>query len=195
MIELPKNAIHPWIPSVSESWRRIDAWLAEHAPASLAGLRSPATSEAIARTESLIGMPLPDDLRESLMCHNGEDHFGSALPCGQLFPVEEIVVANHRRLENWDRDEPEMEEIPWWGDGWVPFAGDGVSPYFIASHPGMWHGHLGFAPHDDGAGFLGWPSLGAWLHHVAEAMERFAQQYAHAVQPPTSRGDGTLNWW
>ncbi|WP_369405610.1 SMI1/KNR4 family protein [Streptacidiphilus neutrinimicus] len=75
-------------------------------------MRSPATSEAIARTESLIGMPLPTDLRESLMCHNGGDGFGSALPCSQLFPADEIVAAHHMRLENWDRDEPEREEAP-----------------------------------------------------------------------------------
>ena len=195
VIDPPKNVIDPVIPPVSESWRRIDAWLADHAPASLAGLNPPATTDAIARTESQVGMSLPRDLRESLLCHNGESRFGTALPCSRLFPVEEIVDVRRMRVENWEPDDPDLDETPWWGEQWVPFAGDSVSPHFIEAGPGMWHDHLGYAPHDDGAGFLGWPSLGTWLHHVAEAMERFDHHFAHRVESPRLRGDGTLDWW
>jgi hypothetical protein len=195
VIDQPKNFIDPVIPSVSASWRRIDAWLTEHAPVSFARLRPPATVEAIARAESLIGMPLPCDLRASLRCHNGED-FPGALPGSPLFPVEEIVVARRMRLDNWDPEDPDQAESPWWGEQWVPFTGDVVSPHFIDVGTGIWHNHLGRAPYDDGAGFLGWPTLGAWLHHVAEAMERFDQlHYAHTVQPPKVCGDGTVDWW
>ncbi|WP_160311258.1 SMI1/KNR4 family protein [Streptacidiphilus anmyonensis] len=194
MIHPPRNLIDAVIPPVSESWRRIDAWLGVHAPASFAGLNPPATPDAIARTESVFGMPLPRDLCESLLCHDGETRFGTALPCSQLLSAEEIVAARRMRMELWEPEDPDQAETPWWGEHWVPFAGD-VSLSFIEAGPGIWHDHLGRAPHDDGAGFLGWPTLGTWLHHVAEAMERFDQHFAHRVEPPKLRRNGTLDWW
>lgn len=59
------------------------------------------------------------------------------------------------------------------------------------SGPRLWHDHLGRAPHDDHAYFLGWPSLGAWLHEVAEAMEHHDQaDRLDAVTHPTVHKDG-----
>lgn len=143
-------------------------------------------------------MPLPRDLRDSLLCHNGEDipgYVGYVLPGSPMFPAEEIVVARRMCLDDWEPDDPDQTEAPVWNELWVPFAGDMVSPHFVDAGPGIWRNHLGIAPHDDSAGFHGWPTLGTWLHHVAQAMERFDQpHYAHRITPPTLRGDGTVDW-
>ncbi|MFH8387991.1 hypothetical protein ACH4E7_45190 [Kitasatospora sp. NPDC018058] len=61
MLDPPQIGIRPVIASVTESWSVIDAWLAEHAPASLAELRPPAAPEAIGRAEERLGLALPDD--------------------------------------------------------------------------------------------------------------------------------------
>ncbi|MER5637393.1 SMI1/KNR4 family protein [Kitasatospora sp. NPDC002227] len=194
MIDPPKNVINPVIPPVAASWKRIDAWLAQHAPASFAALRPPATPDAIARAESLIGIPLPSDLRESLLCHNG-DVFPGALPCGPLYPVEEVVAIRLMRMGIWEPDDADQLETPWWGMSWVPFAGGDGDDHFIDAGPGTWHNHLGYAAHDDQGYFLGWPTFGVWLHHVADAMEHFERRESFgAVSRPTLTDDGEVDW-
>jgi cell wall assembly regulator SMI1 len=190
----PQHLINPVIPPVAVSWQRIDAWLAQNAPASHALLQPPAQPEAISRAEAAIGMPLPPDLRESLLCHNG-DGFPGILPCGPLYPVEEVVTARQARMSAWDPEDLDQLDAPWWGDNWIPFAGSDGDHHFIDAGPALWHNHLGRAAHDDQAYFLGWPTLGAWLHHVADALEHSEnRQYVGAVGRPMLTDDGLIYW-
>ncbi|WP_217223668.1 SMI1/KNR4 family protein [Streptomyces anulatus] len=57
--------------SISESWTRIENWLAEHAPSTYAALAPPADPADIAATERLIGRPLLRPLVTSLLRHDG----------------------------------------------------------------------------------------------------------------------------
>jgi cell wall assembly regulator SMI1 len=64
---------------VAESWRRIEAWLDEHLPGARATLR-PGVSEAdLAHFEGAIGHPLPDDVRQSWLIHDGQCPFPDEL--------------------------------------------------------------------------------------------------------------------
>ncbi|GGT29798.1 SMI1/KNR4 family protein [Streptomyces chromofuscus] len=66
---------------ISESWTRIENWLAEHAPATHAALAPPADPADIAATERVIGRPLLRPLVKSLLRHDGLlDQKGSLLP-------------------------------------------------------------------------------------------------------------------
>ncbi|MFE7213364.1 SMI1/KNR4 family protein [Streptomyces sp. NPDC057611] len=56
---------------ISESWTRIENWLAEHAPATYAALAPPADPADIAATERVIGRPLLKPLVMSLLRHDG----------------------------------------------------------------------------------------------------------------------------
>ena len=62
--------------SVSELWRRFDAWLAEHAPARAERLRPGASAAAIAAAEARLGLAFPADVREGFACHDGDDEAG-----------------------------------------------------------------------------------------------------------------------
>jgi cell wall assembly regulator SMI1 len=66
---------------ISESWKRIENWLAEHAPATYAALAPPADPADIAAVERVIGRPLLKPLVMSLLRHDGLlDQRGSLLP-------------------------------------------------------------------------------------------------------------------
>ncbi|MFG2921854.1 SMI1/KNR4 family protein [Streptomyces sp. NPDC048305] len=56
---------------VQDSWTRIDAWLSEHAPRTLATLLPPAEVEEIAAAQEELGVTFPPDLVASLLRHNG----------------------------------------------------------------------------------------------------------------------------
>ncbi|MGV9264966.1 SMI1/KNR4 family protein [Kitasatospora sp. NPDC003701] len=195
MIEPPRIGISPVIASVTESWTFIDAWLAEHAPASLADLRLPASPEAIDRAEEQLGFALPADLRESLLCHDGDGSSVGVLPCGPLYSAERIVEVRDMRMSMWEADDPDQQDDPWWGTLWVPFAGGDGDEHFIDSGPGLWHDHLGRAPHDDSAYFIGWPGLATWLHAVTQAMAHYADRdWVGTAYRPMLRSDGTVDW-
>ncbi|WP_395292200.1 SMI1/KNR4 family protein [Kitasatospora hibisci] len=195
MIDLPRVGISPVVASVTESWKLIDAWLAKHAPTSLAELRPPASPDAIGRVEEQLGFALPADLRESLLCHDGDDSYLRVLPCGPLYSTEKIIEIRDMRMEIWDADDPDEQDTPWWGSLWVPFAGRDGDEHFIDAGQGLWQNHLGRAPHDDSAHFVGWPSLAAWLHSVAQAMEHHDDRdWVGPAYRPMLRSDGTVDW-
>ncbi|KJY41731.1 hypothetical protein VR41_11270 [Streptomyces sp. NRRL B-1568] len=196
MIEPPRNGVTPVIPPVAASWQRIDAWLARHAPARLAELRPPASTDAIDQLEVSLSVRLPADLRASLLCHDGDASYLGILPCGPLYSTDAIAEIRQMRMEFWEgEDDPDEQEAPWWATRWIPFAGSDGDEHFIDAGPGLWHNHLGCAPHDDQAYFLGWPSLGAWLHEVAEAMEHHDQpSRASSVIRPSVGKEGQIDW-
>ncbi|MEV5237934.1 SMI1/KNR4 family protein [Streptomyces cinnamoneus] len=157
-------------------------------------LRPPASQQSIEEAEARLGCPLPGDLRESLLCHDGDTSLVGVLPCQRLYSVEEIIETREMRMEIWEADDPDQAETPWWGRNWVPFAGSDGDEHFVEAGPGLWHNHLGDAVHDDQAYFLGWPSLGSWLHETAEAMAHHDQSWFGAVPLPKVDGEGRIDW-
>ncbi|WP_223767319.1 SMI1/KNR4 family protein [Streptomyces huiliensis] len=77
--------------SPSESWHRIDAWLAAHAPSDAALLNPPAAEDDIRQAERVLGIQLPADLAESLRCHNGASAWTTILPEQSPLTVSGIV--------------------------------------------------------------------------------------------------------
>ncbi|WP_406382476.1 SMI1/KNR4 family protein [Streptomyces sp. NBC_01618] len=79
--------------SISESWTRIENWLAEHASATYAALAPPADPAEIAATERVIGRPLLKPLVMSLLRHDGLlDQQSSLLP-GIYRPMSASQIA------------------------------------------------------------------------------------------------------
>ena len=56
-----------------ELWQRIEQYFAIHWPNKELKLRPPATDTQIAAAERELGVRFPDDFRESLLVHNGQD--------------------------------------------------------------------------------------------------------------------------
>ncbi|MFI6907417.1 SMI1/KNR4 family protein [Nonomuraea sp. NPDC050394] len=56
---------------VTREWRRIERWLKANAPTTYRTLGAPGRARTIAVAESQMGVDFPDDLRASLLRHNG----------------------------------------------------------------------------------------------------------------------------
>ncbi|MFJ8692039.1 SMI1/KNR4 family protein [Streptomyces roseolilacinus] len=164
------------ILSPSESWHRIDAWLAAHAASDLALLNPPAAPEEIREAERALGIPLPGDLAESLRCHNGVSAWATVLPEQSPLAVTGIVEHWRTRMdvaaENDGLTPRPWDEEPWWHPLWVPWAegADGAAQV-IDRRPGPGTGRLGWAGHSGGGDFTdSWPDLASLLHAVTRAL-------------------------
>lgn len=83
---------------ISESWRRVEHWLAGHAPTTYAALAPPADPADIAATERVIGRPLLKPLVLSLLRHDGlVDRRCSLLP-GFYRPLSASEIATEWQL-------------------------------------------------------------------------------------------------
>ncbi|MFD3920790.1 SMI1/KNR4 family protein [Streptomyces sp. NPDC058595] len=160
----------------SESWRLIDAWLATHAASDFALLNPPATPDEIRHAERFLGARLPDDLAESLRCHNGASAWTTILP--EQSPLAVSGIVDHWQTcmdvaaENEGLIPRPSEEEPWWHRLWVPWAdsADGAAQV-IDQRAGPDMGRLGWAGHSGGGDFTdSWPDLASLLHAVAQAL-------------------------
>ncbi|PSJ28488.1 hypothetical protein B7P34_12185 [Streptosporangium nondiastaticum] len=166
------------IRPLSESWHRIDAWLAAHAAADFALLNPPATPDEIRQAERILGTPLPGHLAESLQCHNGVSTWATFLPEQSPLTVSGIVdhwqTAANIAAENDGLAPRPWEDEPWWHPLWIPWAesADGAAQV-IDQRPGPGAGRLGWAGHSGGGDFTdSWPDLASLLHAVAQALHK-----------------------
>ncbi|GAA1140465.1 cell wall assembly regulator SMI1 [Kitasatospora gansuensis] len=183
--------------AVSLSWQRIDAWLAVHAPATLALLEPPVAPEELEAAQRVLGVQFPVELCESLRCHNGVSQWASLLP--EQSPLGAAGIAEHWRMcleiasDNDGLVARPGDDEPWWHPLWVPWAesADG-NAQVIDLRPGSEPGRLGWAGHSGGGDFSDqWPGLAPFLHEVAQALYR-----GSGVRDmyPYLTSDGQL-WW
>ncbi|MGF1472557.1 MAG: SMI1/KNR4 family protein [Rubrobacteraceae bacterium] len=81
--------------AVSESWRRIEDWLKEHAPELASLLNPPASREKISGAEKALGVVFPPSLAESYLVHDGESKASDGVSgLWRWFSLDEIVAQN-----------------------------------------------------------------------------------------------------
>ncbi|KAH6686301.1 glucan synthesis regulatory protein [Plectosphaerella plurivora] len=73
----------PPAPPVSHSWRKIDAWAEDNYPELFDQLGEGATNNDLNELEHILDCTLPQDVRESLMVHDGQERWGT--PTGIIF--------------------------------------------------------------------------------------------------------------
>ncbi|MFH9689231.1 SMI1/KNR4 family protein [Streptomyces sp. NPDC017413] len=152
---------------ISESWTRIENWLAEHAPTTYGALAPPADPADIAATERDIGHPLPRPLVTSLLRHDGlRDQGGELLP-GFYRPIGARRIADEWRRLTVYYDRRTAEEIGA-DEGDFDFMGRGFSSVL--------YGHPRLIPiaRDVGGGYLVLdqrPETDRGRVHQAEAVE------------------------
>ncbi|MET9877578.1 hypothetical protein ABZZ36_23525 [Actinacidiphila glaucinigra] len=185
-------------PSVSTSWRRIDAWPATHSASPGALLTPPATRDEDAVAEGLLGVRFPGEPVESLCCHNGVADWAALLPEGRS-PLAVAAIVDHwsmcMRVAS-DVDGltvPPWEDEPWWHPRRLPWAvgADGTAQV-LDLRPGPGHGRLGWAGHGGSGDFSDAVlSLTLYLHEVAEALHHGGGMRG---MHPFLTSDGGL-WW
>ncbi|GAA1549087.1 hypothetical protein GCM10009741_61320 [Kribbella lupini] len=182
---------------MAASWRRIDTWLAAYSPTDLALLNPPVQPDRLESLERVLGVPVPDDLAESLRCHDGAREWSTMLPEQSLLSAEAIAERWQMLMElapDFDGFETlEGNDEPWWHPLWVPWAEEaGGDPHVLDLRPGADAGRLGWAVHDGCGDFSdAWPSLADYMHTVAEAL---AHGGGVRGRYPYLTPDGRL-WW
>ncbi|WP_151769612.1 SMI1/KNR4 family protein [Streptomyces abyssomicinicus] len=164
---------------VSAAWTRIDNWLRTYAPGSYENLSPPADPAAVEEAQAVMGLRFPDELLESLACHDGMRWQDSTFPVRSPRSVAAIVSFWRTAMDilRHEADDPEDEAPgdgaePWWHPLWIPWAhGDGDAQ-IIDMREGPHQGRLGERRHDDCGHFGGgWPTLAAYLEEVADTLE------------------------
>ncbi|MET7337780.1 hypothetical protein [Nonomuraea sp. NPDC005650] len=86
--------------AVNRQWRRIERWLRAHAPRTYASLGAPGRAGTVALAEAQTGLEFPDDLRASLLRHNGM----SGPPAARLGFGGEQVRGVREIRDHWRED-------------------------------------------------------------------------------------------
>ncbi|NJP88572.1 hypothetical protein HCN51_03715 [Nonomuraea sp. FMUSA5-5] len=168
VVRMPRAAV---TAEVNAAWRRIERWLARHAPATYKSLRPPATPQAIARAEAAMGARLPDGLRASLLRHDG------ARDGGFTFPPIHTPMSVRGMRRDWQVNcdiilaDPELG-AQWWHGRLIPFGYDGTGGSLFVDldtgRTGSWHAEDGLHTGDSDV----WPSYLVLLKATARALER-----------------------
>ncbi|MGI5273423.1 SMI1/KNR4 family protein [Nonomuraea sp. CA-218870] len=113
--------------AVNRQWRRIEAWLKANAPRSHRRLGGPAKAGTIAVAEAQMGLRFPDDLKASLLRHNG----GLALLGHWAYDTRAIRDTWRMLCEVDDMDLPGDPRGDWWDGRMIPFAADGSGNHLV----------------------------------------------------------------
>ncbi len=177
---------------VNAAWKRIETWLAKHAPASRARLGKPAPAARIDAAQKQMSVRFPPDLVASLRRHNGvAEHAGFTLPpFFAPMPLDEIVDDWTMHCSILTEEAEGMED--WWHPRFVPFAGaaDGGS-LVVDQRPGG-HGRVGEFYAEEGTSFEEWPaSVADLLEGTAGSLET-GKVYLGQYRPRVV--GGSLEW-
>ena len=168
-----------------EIWARIEGWLRQHAPDALGVLYPPAPPETIRAFETAVGAALPDDYRESLAIHDGEQ--GSpVLFSPWALTATEWAVRSWRTMRSVERelarDLPRRVPVVvvgpvaavWWSESWIPFASNGAGYDLcldLDPAPGGRRGQVIEFRHDISKRIVRAPSFADWLRANADDLE------------------------
>ncbi|GAW12742.1 hypothetical protein ANO14919_021130 [Xylariales sp. No.14919] len=89
----------PPAPPVSHSWKRIDRWAEENYPELFDQLCEGCTDNDLTELEHQLDCSLPQDLRDSLMVHDGQERGGN--PTGIIF--SSMLLDCEEMVQEWDQ--------------------------------------------------------------------------------------------
>jgi cell wall assembly regulator SMI1 len=184
---------------VENSWDRIDGWLREHAPRTLASLGPPAAAEEIRAAEEELDVAFHPDLVASLRRHNGAQGAEAFqfTTHDRLLSVREIVEAARflRGIaadleEEWGEEGDGGFDYYWHHDylkfGSYDVTADGLT---IDCRPGVRsYGAVGRFFDESGTSFGHAESLGAYLADVADRLESGRAVPGNGATPVTFNG-------
>jgi cell wall assembly regulator SMI1 len=135
---------------MNEIWKRLETWLAEHAPRILESLNPPATAESLAACEARLGVRLPEDVRASYIRHDGQAYiqpFGAPglFDGWRWLPLAGVVrlwttwkeLLDNGTIDNTPEETNGQVVGDWWNAEWIPFADSGMGyDRSLDLHPG-----------------------------------------------------------
>ena len=173
---------------IEHAWQRIESWLRENAPDTLASLRPGAAPAEIAVTEAHLGVTLPDDLRASYLIHDGQTDISSLIEGVELLSLSNVCI----QWTIWKDllDDGTFEDSvsapvgpirpEWWNARWIPLTRDGGGNSHcldLDPAPGGGVGQIITMWHDEDTREILAPSFGAWLTQFADELDEGEYAY------------------
>ncbi|MFG2071178.1 SMI1/KNR4 family protein [Nonomuraea maritima] len=158
--------------AVNRQWRRIETWLRKNAPRTHRTLGRPARPRTIAAAEAATGRRFPDDLRASLLRHDGivdvKDTWGFGLLNSAPLSASQVAAS---WLELCALNDVSAD-FEWWDGRMLPVGYDGAGNYLAVDSV---RGDVGDFDQEDGMhsepGGIRIRSYYALLKATADAME------------------------
>ncbi|WP_051751490.1 SMI1/KNR4 family protein [Streptosporangium amethystogenes] len=175
---------------VNAVWGRIERWLARRAPATYKRLQPPARLRDIAKVEAAMGARFPDDLRASLLRHNGGGSWGfGPAPFYELMSAK-YIHSDWKMLCGIVLDSPAELAFVWWDGHLIPFAAahDGGNLFIDprTGKTGEYFNEEGLTTEGD----VVWPSYLALLRATAKSLE--TGRPIRGWRPSVQKGE--LDW-
>ncbi len=181
--------------AVNRQWRRIEKWLRANAPETFRTLRPPARRGTIAVAEAQMGVRFPDDLRASLLRHNGSrvipDVGSLRLYLYGMYGVKEIRDTWRALCRQEGVDYTPDPRVEWWSGRMIPVGDDGNGEYLLVDS--VRRDVAGTFAENGGTFATGpdWTSYYALLRTVADALVT-GQPIEGWLAPQVT--DGALGW-
>jgi cell wall assembly regulator SMI1 len=178
---------------VNAAWKRIEDWLAVHAPRSRRSLRPPASVRAVDDLQRRMSVSFPPDLVATLRRHDGVTSDGFTVPFFyRPLPVNQIAGEWLGTCDSLTMVGVE-DGTGWWDKAYVPFA---IAPdggnLLVDQRPGN-HGRVGEFFAENGVVFERWPaSIAELLEKTARSLET-GRPYENRYRPKVDE-DGDLEW-
>lgn len=171
--------------TVSDYIRRVEYWLAAHAPRILAeSMHEGARESELAGLEKALGKPLPEDYQALYRWHNGlaedADNFGSLFYGMSFIPLAEVGAVVRSRLQNPDKIPLVHAQAPVKTDDrlnpyWLQLGFDGSHTYLCVDldpAPAGRYGQVIFVDEESEAAFRVADSVEALLTQFADDLEQ-----------------------
>jgi len=119
--------------TIKQLWQRLETWANNNAPELLDELQGPASDIEIEELEKRLHLILPEDLKESLLIHNGEDdgwparvfyEYGAYLPVPKIYNMWKKLSSLSKNSERYvdDDEQPSDNRIKLvtFSERWIP---------------------------------------------------------------------------
>lgn len=155
--------------SVTDIWKNIESVLQDKAPQVLNDWNPPASQQEIQDLEKQIGKKLPEDFKEWLQLHNGQQDVGSWIVEFGYFLDTSEIFSNWQINNDVNEDyEPENKDDVWWHKRYLPFVGNGGGDSLAMD---LKTGSIVKHYHDQGIITGGPDSFKEWLYTVWQVFE------------------------
>ena len=160
---------------MNNEWKKLESWLQDHAPDSLADLNPPASDADIQTLETTLGVRLPLAFIHALKIHNGQQGRADGIFSGLEFLSTKRIITEwtvwQQLLDAGDFNDADANADPgimntWWSPAWIPFTYNGAGDHLcLDTHPSDSgrSGQIIAVWHDDGRRSLKASSFEQWF--------------------------------
>ena len=164
---------------IKTCWTILEDVFREHAHSRYRALRPPASAASLTYLERVIGQPIPNPLRRSLLIHDGmRDHqFNGFFNGSGLLPARAIARTWRMRCEVHQTTDPggpndadpRIKRDHWWRPGWLPITDENGNMHVIDLDPapGGKVGQVFLFRNSGGGRQVIAADYNQWLDHIA----------------------------